>query len=74
MNDQFWQSLPRVVDISHEDWSRYFDFWDELPRAELKPEPYWTLGMVVRLTGVVAYFMGIGWLIFWAAWLIWHFV
>lgn len=38
MND-FWQSLPREVDITPQDWSRYFDFWDELPQEPLMPEP-----------------------------------
>lgn len=67
MND-FWQSLPREVDITHEDWNQYFDFWEGLPKAELTREPHrWTLGMVMRLTGILLYLGGI-------AWLIWHFV
>lgn len=69
----FWQSLPqykREVDISPEDWSRYFDFWDELPKAELKkPAHRFDIGIVVALRlMIVAAYIGI------VAWLIWHFV
>lgn len=65
MNDQFWQSLPREVDITPEDWRTHFNFWDSLPKEEITPEPvnrFNVIGVLFWVYAIIA-----------AVYVIWHF-
>lgn len=56
MNDRFWQSLPREVDITSEDWRRHFNFWNSLPQEEIESASRFNiadLGFLLYLAGII---------------------